>query len=162
MEEQNTSLEAKRGQTINIARKKKAVLKILYTIFFIVSGPVIQVATPKSLSVTKSFEECKCLKQVVEHYQKICPTSGTGYTKILHDNTMSDKSAIVQDYLKSEKMQDPPQLSTVLTLPGETFSIPKAERNPCRKQVPILLCSRSCSFPVSIGCTHRIVLKGLF
>ena len=83
-----------------IARRFKTSNRMLYAIFFVSKGPVLQIPLPKGSSVTGKFYRESVLTQLVDFYQKRRPRTGVRGIKILHDNALAHKSAMVQEYLK--------------------------------------------------------------
>ena len=73
---------------------------MLYAIFFDSKGPVRQIPVPKGSSVTGKFYRESVLTQLVDFCQKRRPCTGVHGIKLLHDNTLAHKSAMVQEYLK--------------------------------------------------------------
>ena len=73
---------------------------MLYTIFFDLKGPVLQIPVPKGSSVTGKFYRESVLTQLVDFYQKRRQRTGVRGVNLLHDNAPAHKSATVQEYLK--------------------------------------------------------------
>ena len=83
-----------------IARRCKTSNRMLYAIFTDSKGPVLQIRVPKGSSVTGKFYRESVLNQLVDFYQKCRPHTGVRGIKLLHDNALAYKSAMVQEYLK--------------------------------------------------------------
>ena len=73
--------------------------RMLYAIFFVSKGPVLQIPVLKGSSVTGMFYRESVLTQLVDFYQKRRPHTGVRGIKLLHDNAPARKSATVQEYL---------------------------------------------------------------
>ena len=83
-----------------IARRSKTSNRMLYAIFFVSKGPVLQIPVPKGSSVTGKFYRESVLTQLVDFYQKRRPRTGVCGIKLPHDNTPAHKSTTVQKYPK--------------------------------------------------------------
>ena len=83
-----------------IAHRCKTSNRMLYAILFDSKGPVLQIPVPKGSSVTWKFYKESVLTQLVDFYQKRRPRTGVHSIKLLHDNALAHKSAMVQEYLK--------------------------------------------------------------
>ena len=83
-----------------IARFCKTSNRMLYAIFFDSKGPVLQIPVPKGSSVDGKFYREIFLTQLVHFYQKGRPCTSVRSIKLLHDNALAHKSAMVQEYLK--------------------------------------------------------------
>ena len=79
--------------------------KMLHTIFFNSSGPVVQVPCPSGHTVTGQFYKNSVLKKVKEFYNKKRPSKGWSGVHLLHDNASSHKCEVVKSFLASEKMK---------------------------------------------------------
>ena len=78
--------------------------KMLYTIFFNSSGPVVQVPCQSGHTVTGRFYKNSVLKKVKEFYNKKRPSKGWSGVHLLHDNASSHKCEVVKSFLASEKV----------------------------------------------------------
>ena len=83
-----------------IVRHCKTSNRMLYTIFFDSKGPVLQIPVPKGSFVTGKFYRESVLTQLVNFYQKRRLRTGVRGIKLLHDNALAYKSALVHEYLK--------------------------------------------------------------
>ena len=72
-----------------IAKRTISSEKMLYAIFFISSGPVVQVSCPSDHTVTGRFYKNSVLKKVKEFYNKKRPSKGWSRGHLLHDNASS-------------------------------------------------------------------------
>ena len=72
-----------------IAKRTLSSKKMLYTIFFNSSGPVVQVPCPSGRTVTGRFYKNSVLKKVKEFYNKKQPSKGQSGIRLLHDNASS-------------------------------------------------------------------------
>ena len=73
---------------------------MLYAIFFYLKGPVPQIPVRKGSSVTGKFYRESVLTKLVDFYQKRRLRTVICGIKLLHDNALAQKSAMVQKYLK--------------------------------------------------------------
>ena len=76
--------------------------------------PVLQIPVPKGSSVTGKFYKESALTQLVDFYQKRRACTGVRGIKLLHDNALAHKSAMVQEYLKEsvlDVLDHPPYIS---------------------------------------------------
>ena len=83
-----------------IARRCKTSNRMLFSVFFDLKGPVLQIPVRKGSSVTGKFYRESVLTQLVYFYQKRRPRTGVLGIKLLHDNAPAHKSATAQEYLK--------------------------------------------------------------
>ena len=67
-------------------------------------GPEIQIAVPKSNSVTGKFYRDNVLKKLKQYYSKRRPKSEIKNIRLLHDYAPSHKAGIVTEFLKQEKV----------------------------------------------------------
>ena len=65
-------------------------------------GPVLQIPVPKGSSVTGKFYRESVLTQL-DFYQKHRSCTSVRGIKLLHDNALAHKSAMVQEYLKESR-----------------------------------------------------------
>ena len=89
-----------------IAKRTISSKKMLYAIFFNLSGPVIQVPCPSGHTVTGRFYKNSVLKKVKEFYNKKRQSKGWSGVHLLHDNASSRKCEVVKYFLASEKVKD--------------------------------------------------------
>ena len=87
-----------------IVRCCKTSNRMLYAIFFVSKGSVLQIPVPKGSSVTGKFYRESVLTQLVDFYQKRRPRTGVRSIKLLQDNPPAHKSATVQEYLKESEL----------------------------------------------------------
>ena len=115
---------------------------ILYAKFFDTKGPVLQIPVLKGSSVTGKFYRESVLTQLVDFYQKRRPSTGIRGIKLLHDNALAHKSAMVQEYLKESRLAvlDHPPYSPDLS-PCDFWLFPRLKE--------MLLWYRHRSLPVS-------------
>ena len=73
---------------------------MLYTLFFDLKCPVLQIPVLKGSSVTGNFYRESVLTQLVDFYQKRRLGTGVHSIKLLHDNAPAHNSTTVQEYLK--------------------------------------------------------------
>ena len=78
-----------------IARHCKTSNRILYAIFFDSKGLVLRIPVLEGSSVTGKFYRESVLTQFVDFYQKRRPRTDVHDIKLLHDNTLTHKSATV-------------------------------------------------------------------
>ena len=89
-----------------IAKRTGSSKKMLYTIFFNSSGPVVQVPCRSGHTVTGQFYKNSVLKKVKGFYNKKRPSKGWSGVHLLHDNASSHKCEIVKkSFLASEKVK---------------------------------------------------------
>ena len=87
-----------------IAKRTISSKKMLYTLFFNSSGPVVEVPCPSGHIVTGRFYKNSVLKKVKEFYNKKGPSKGWSGVHLLHDNASSHKCE-VKSFLASEKVK---------------------------------------------------------
>ncbi|MCU7801502.1 MAG: transposase [gamma proteobacterium symbiont of Lucinoma myriamae] len=87
-----------------IAKRSRSAKKVLYSIFFNSSGPVVQIPTPNGRSITGNFYKNSVLKKVKQVYEKRRPATGLRGICLLHDNAAAHKSQVVQQFLEEEKV----------------------------------------------------------
>ena len=86
----------------------------MFVIFFTNQGPAIQIAVPNGKSVNAKFYKGNVLHKLKTYFLSRRPASGLRGVRMLHDNVVSHKAAIVREYLKQEKVIElahPPYLS---------------------------------------------------
>ena len=83
-----------------MARHCKISYRMLYAMFLDSKGPVLQIPVLKGSSVTRKFYRESVLTQLVDFYQKRRRRTGVRGIKLLHDNALANKSAMVLEYLK--------------------------------------------------------------
>ena len=88
-----------------IAKRTISSKKMLYAIFFNLSGPVVQVPCPSGYTVTGRFYKYSVLKKVKEFYNKKWPSKGWSGVHLLHENASSHKCEVVKSFLASEKVK---------------------------------------------------------
>ena len=93
-EEQNT-------QRLKCARKLSK--KMLYQIFYNLSGPVVQVPCPSGHTVTGRIYKNSILKKVKEFYNKKRPSKGWSGVHLLYDIASSHKCEVFKSFFASEK-----------------------------------------------------------
>ena len=101
----------------------------LKKIFFISSGPVVQVPCPSGRTVTGRFYKNSVLKKVKEFYNKKQPSKGWSGVHLLHDNASSHKCEVVKSFLASEKVKvlnHPPYLPDLS--PCDFFLFPRLKK----------------------------------
>ena len=103
-------MEVKRSKTPMYCQENHKFEKMLYTIFFNSSGPVIQVPCPSGHTVTGRFYKNSVLKKLKEFYSKKQPSKGWS-VHLLHDYASSHE--VVKSFLASEKVSFQP--STLFT-----------------------------------------------
>ena len=89
-----------KGNRPVIVRPCKTSNRMLYAIFFDLKGSVLQIPVPKGSSVTGKFYRESVLTQLVDFDQKRRLCTNVRGIKLLHDNALAHKSAMVQKYLK--------------------------------------------------------------
>ena len=106
-----------KGDRPVIACSCKTSNRMLYAIFFDSKGPVLQIPVPKGSSVTGKFYRESVLTQLVDFYQKRRLRTRAHGIKLLHDNALAYKPAMVQEYLKESGLDvlDHPPYSPDLT-----------------------------------------------
>ena len=87
-----------------IAKRTISSKKMLYTIFFNSSGPVVQVPCPSGHTVIGRVYKNSVLKKVKEFYNKKRPSKGWPAVHLLHNNASSHKCEVVKSFLASEKV----------------------------------------------------------
>ena len=112
-----------------IAKRTISSKKMLYTIFFNSSGPVVQVPCPSDHTVTGRFYKNSILKKVKEFYNKKRPSKGWSGVHLLHDNASSHKCEVVMSFLASEKVKvlNHPPYSPDLS-PCDFFLFPRQKK----------------------------------
>ena len=112
-----------------IAKRNISSKKMLYTIFFNSSGPVVQVPCPSGHTVTGRFYKNSVLKKVKEFYNKKRTSKGLLGVHLLHDNASSDKCEVVKYFLASEKVKvlNHPPYSPDLS-PCDFFLFPRLKK----------------------------------
>ena len=83
-----------------IACRYKTSNRMLYAIFFVSKGPVLQIPVSKGSSVSGKFYRESVLTQLIDFYQKRRHRTGVCGIKLHHDYAPANKSATVQEYLK--------------------------------------------------------------
>ena len=81
-----------------IAKRTISSKKMLYTIFFNSSGPVVQVPCPSDHTVTGRFYKNSVLKRVKVFYNKKQPSKGWSEVHLLHENASSYKCEVVKSF----------------------------------------------------------------
>ena len=101
--------------------------KMLYAIFFNLSGPVVQVPCPSGHTVTGQFYKNSVLMKVKEFYNKKRPSKGWSGAHLLHDNT--SKCEFVKSFLASKKVKvlNHPPYSPDLS-PCDFFLFPRLKK----------------------------------
>ena len=85
-----------------------SITKVMYVIFFTYQGPAIQIAVPKGISVNARFYKSNVLHKLKKYFLSQRPATGLRGVRLLHDNASSQKTAIVREYLKQEKVVELP------------------------------------------------------
>ena len=113
-----------------IAKRIKSAGKVLHAIFFNSDGPIAQIPVQNGKTVTGKFYKDHVLSKVKKHYQKLRPATGLRGLCLIHDNASAHKCALVQDFLKTEKVvQLPhPPYSPDLS-PCDFFLFPLLKKN---------------------------------
>ena len=88
-----------------IAKRTISSKKMLYTIFFNSSGPVVQVTCPSGHTVTGRFYKNSALKKVKEFYSKKRQSKGWSGVHLLPDNVFSYTCEVVKSFLASEMVK---------------------------------------------------------
>ena len=81
-----------------------SIKKVMYFIFFTNQGPVIQIAVPKGKSVNARFYKGNVLHKLKKYFLSRQPATGLCGVRLLHDNALSHKAAIIREYLKQENV----------------------------------------------------------
>ena len=113
-----------------IAKRTISSKKMLYAIFFDLSGPVVQVPCPFGHTVTGRFYKNSVLKKVKkELYNKKRQSKGRSGVHLLHDNASSHKCEVVKSFLASEKVKvlNHPPYSPDLS-PCDFFLFPRLKK----------------------------------
>ena len=112
-----------------IAKRTISSKKMLYSIFFNSSGPVVQVPCPSGHTVTGRFYKNSVLMKVKEFYKKKRPSKGWSGVHLLHDNASSHKCEVVKSFLASEKVKvlNHPPYSPDLS-PCDFFLFPRLKK----------------------------------
>jgi hypothetical protein len=100
----------KGSQRPSIAKRTIGVKTVMYVIFFTNQGPAIRIAIPKGKSVNAKFYKGKVPHKSKKHFKNRRPATGLRGVRLLHDNALTHKAAIVREYLNQEKVVEPPQL----------------------------------------------------
>ena len=113
-----------------IAKRARAVTKVLYTIFFDTRGAVTQIPTPVGQSVTCNFYLTSVLPKVVEHYKERRPKTGMRGIKLWQDNAPAHTCKVTVAYLKEQHIDVLPHqpYSPDLT-PCDFYLFPKLNYN---------------------------------
>ena len=102
----------------------------MFAIFYNINGPVLQVAVPKGKSITGTFYKEKVLKKLKARIAKRRPGRGIKYMSLFHDNAPAQKSAIVVDFLKQEKVRVLPHAPYSPDLaPCDFFLFPRLKKH---------------------------------
>ena len=115
-------MEAKRSKRPCIAKRTISSKKMLYTIFFNSSGPVVQVPCPYGHKVTGRFYKNSVRKKVNEFYNKKRPSKGWPGVYLLHDNASSHKCEV-----EKVKVLNHPPYSPDLS-PCDFFLFPRLKK----------------------------------
>ena len=102
---------------------------LLYAIFFLSRGPVVQVPCSSGHTVTGQFYKNSVLKKVKEFYNKKRSSKGWSRVHLLHDNASSHKCEAVKSFLASEKVKvlnHPPYLPDLS--PCHFFLFPRLKK----------------------------------
>ena len=76
-----------------------SIKKVMYVIFFTNQGPAIQIAVPKGKSANARFYKGNALHKLKNYFLSRRPATGIHSVRLLHDNALSHKTAIVSQYL---------------------------------------------------------------
>ena len=103
--------------------------KMLYAIFFNLSGPVVQLPCPSGHTVYGRFYKNSVLKKVKEFYNKKRPSKGWSGVHLLHDKASSHKCEVIKSFLASEKVKvlNHPPYSSDLS-PCDFFLFPRLKK----------------------------------
>ena len=87
-----------------------SIKKVMYVIFLINQGPVIQIPVSKGKSANARFYKGNVLHKLKKYLLSRRPETGLRGVRLLHDNASSHKAAIVhvREYLKQEKVVELP------------------------------------------------------
>ena len=97
----------------SIAKRIRTVRKVLYVIFFVNKGLVMQIPVPKGKTVTGKYYREVVLRKLKKRRR---PQTGLKYLRLLHDNAPAHKARIVTEFLKAERsLSSPPRLFTRLS-----------------------------------------------
>ena len=105
---QNKIWATKASQRPCIAKCTMNIKKVMYVIFFTNQGLAIQIAVPKGKSVNAKFFKGKVLHKLKKNFLNCQPATGLRGVRLLHNNALSHKVAIVRQYLKEEKVVELP------------------------------------------------------
>lgn len=83
-------------------RRRKYEPKILFSIFFKSTGPVLVHAMERDQKIDRFYYINRCLKPMIKELNRQRPSSGLKNMKLLHDNASSHYHKDVFDYLKEE------------------------------------------------------------
>ena len=100
----------------------------MFVIFFTNQGPAIQIAVPNGKSVNAKFYKGNVLHKLKTYFLSRRPASGLRGVRMLHDNVVSHKAAIVREYLKQEKVIElahPPYLSDLAACDSRLKKTPR-------------------------------------
>ena len=86
-----------------IAKRKESAEKVLYTIFFNSSGPVVQIPSKEEIAITGKFYKNTVLNKIKEIYKQKRSRIGLKGICMLHENAQAHKSRVVEDVLSKIK-----------------------------------------------------------
>ena len=78
------------------------VRKVMYAVFFTIYGPAIQVVVSNDKGLTAVFYWDKVLKILKLYFRKQWQKHGLMFVKLLHDNALSHRVAIVMKFHEDE------------------------------------------------------------
>lgn len=85
-----------------VVKRNRYEPKVLFSIFFKSTGPVLVHAVEKGKKVNRFYYMDKCLKPVIKEIHRQRPSSGLKNMKLLHDGASSHAHEDVLKYLKDE------------------------------------------------------------
>ena len=131
----NRQWRGKKQKRPVIAKRQKSAKKVLYTIFFNSSGPVVQIPSKEGTSITGKFYKNTVLNKIKKIYKKKRPSVGLKGICLLHDNAPAHKSRVVVDFLSKQKVNvlTRPPYSPDLS-PCDFFLFPRLKKDLSRRR----------------------------
>ena len=74
-----------------------SIQKVMYVIFFTNQGQAIQIVVQKGKSVNARFYKGNVLRKLKKYFLSRRPATGLRGVRLLHDNALSHKAAIVPE-----------------------------------------------------------------
>ena len=105
---QNKIWATKGGKRPRIAKRTMSIKKVMYVIFFTNQGSAIQIAVLKGKSVNARFYKGNVHHKLKKYFLSHRPATGLRGVRLLHNNALSHKAAIVRKYLKQETVVELP------------------------------------------------------